>query len=226
MALRHLTAGLRLWVAFAIGALLAAAAITSARSGALPDLRDGDLIFQESQSRQSAAILAATGSRFTHMGIARLRRGDVYVVEAAATVRETPLRRWIERGKGGRYAVYRVRNLSADQAAAMLHAAERYYGRPYDILFRPDDDAIYCSELPRLAFASVGIELGREQRLGDLHIDDKVVAQPLAERWRRHPRCAGLASAEACRAAIQDQPIVTPATIAEDADVELIHSTF
>jgi hypothetical protein len=160
------------------------------------------------------------------MGIVRWRDGVAYVVEAAATVRETPLEAWTPRGKGGRYAVYRVRNLTATQAAAMLRAAQRYYGRPYDSLFQPDDTAIYCSELPRLAFLTIGIALGREQRLRDLSVDDRAVVQLLAERWRRHPRCASLASADACWLAIQDQPIVTPASIAADGQVALIYSNF
>ncbi len=212
----------------AAGALAAAAAVVLPTwPGELPPLlHDGDLVFQESQSRQSAAILAATGSRFTHMGIVRWRDGVAYVVEAAATVRETPLEAWTPRGKGGRYAVYRVRNLTATQAAAMLRAAQRYYGRPYDSLFQPDDTAIYCSELPRLAFLTIGIALGREQRLRDLSVDDRAVVQLLAERWRRHPRCASLASADACWLAIQDQPIVTPASIAADGQVALIYSNF
>lgn len=212
----------------AAGAGAAAAAVAvPVWSGPLPlPLRDGDLVFQESQSRQSAAILAATGSRFTHMGIVRWRAGATYVVEATATVRETPLPTWTRRGKGGRYAIYRVRDLTAAQATAMLRAAERYYGRPYDSLFQPGDAAIYCSELPRLAFLAIGISLGREQRLRDLNIDDGAVVQLLAKRWRQHPRCTGLATAEACWQAIQDQPIVTPASIAADSQVALIYSNF
>ena len=212
----------------AAGVVAAAAAVAvPVRSGPLPPpLRDGDLVFQESKSRQSAAILAATGSRFTHMGIVRWRAGAAYVVEAAATVRETPLQAWTRRGKGGRYAVYRVRNLTAAQTAAMLHAAERYYGRPYDRLFQPGGAALYCSELPRLAFLAIGISLGREQHFRDLNVDDGSVVQLLAERWRQHPRCTGLASADACWQAIQDQPIVTPASIAADSQVTPIYSNF
>lgn len=191
-----------------------------------PAFRDGDLIFQETAGRQSAAVLAATGSRYTHMGIVRLRGGKPVIVEAIGPVQETPLEEWIARGQGNRYALYRVRDLPAEAAARMFQAAERYYGRPYDILFRPEDDAIYCSELPHLAFAAAGIELGRAQPLRDLNIGDGAVTALIERRWRKHPDCQGAASVADCVQVIQDQPIVTPASIAEDTDVELVYSDF
>jgi len=191
-----------------------------------PEFRDGDLIFQETAGRQSAAVLAATGSPFTHMGIVRLRDEKPVIVEAIGPVQETPLEEWLARGEGNRYALYRVRDLPAEAAAKMFQAAERYYGRPYDILFRPTDDAIYCSELPQLAFAAAGIELGRAQPLRDLNIDAAAVTALIADRWRKHPDCKGAASMTDCVQTIRDQPIVTPASIAEDTDVELVYSDF
>jgi hypothetical protein len=205
---------------------VAAVAGLRAATSAPPEFRDGDLIFQQTMGRQSTAVLAATGSRYTHMGIVRLRDGKPVIVEAIGPVQETPLDEWIERGKGNRYALYRVRDLSAEAAAKMFRAAERYYGRPYDILFRPADDAIYCSELPHLAFAAAGIELGRAQPLRDLNIDDGAVTALIERRWLQHPDCQGAASMADCVLTIRDQPIVTPASIAEDADVELVYSDF
>ncbi len=160
------------------------------------------------------------------MGIVRLRGGTPVVVEAIGPVQETPLEEFIGRGDGRHIAVYRLRDLPPEAAVAMFRAAERYYGRPYDILFRPGDDALYCSELPRLAFAAAGIDLGREQKLRDLNIADAAVTALIAARWRKHPDCKSAGSAEACTRIIQDQPIVTPASIAADSDVELIYSDF
>lgn len=191
-----------------------------------PPFRDGDLIFQKTTGRQSSAVLAATGSRFTHMGIVRMRDGRPVVVEAIGPVQETSIGEWIARGEDSRFAVYRVRDLDPDGAAKMLGEAERYYGRPYDILFRPEDDAIYCSELPRLAFSAIGIELGRAQPLRDLNIGHTAVTALIERRWQQHPACQGAASMTECVEKIQDQPIVTPASIAADNDVELIYSDF
>jgi hypothetical protein len=207
-----------------LAALIGFGAATSKQTP--PEFRDGDLIFQQTNGRQSAAVLAATGSPFTHMGIVRLRGGTPVVVEAIGPVQETPLEEFIGRGDGGRFALYRLRELPPEAAVAMFRAAERYYGRSYDILFRPGDDALYCSELPRLAFAAAGIDLGREQRLRDLNIADAAVAALIAARWQKHPDCKSAGSAEACTRIIQDQPIITPASIAADSDVELIYSDF
>jgi uncharacterized protein YcfL len=41
-------------------------------------LRDGDIIFQTSQSEQSIAIQKATHSQYSHMGIVFLRNGSPY----------------------------------------------------------------------------------------------------------------------------------------------------
>lgn len=171
-------------------------------------------------------MLAATGSPFTHMGIVRLRGGTLVVVEAIGPVQETPLEEFIGRGEGRRIALYRLRDLPPEATVQMFRAAERYYGRPYDILFRPGDDAIYCSELPRLAFAAAGIDLGREQKLRDLNIADAAVTALIAARWQKHPDCKAAGSAEACTRIIAGQPIVTPASIAADSDVDLIYSDF
>jgi hypothetical protein len=202
------------------------ALLMTGRLDAAPDLRDGDLIFQESQSRQSAAIFAATGSRLTHMGIVRLRDGEPYVVESRKSVGEMPLADWIARGKGGRYMLYRLRGLSVPQADAILAEADALKGRPYDIFFRPGKEAIYCSELPRLAFAAAGLSIGSAQTLADLEIDDPAVQALFAERWRQHPDCAADDGPDGCWQRLQKQSIVTPASIAADDRLDLVFSNF
>lgn len=191
-----------------------------------PEFRDGDLIFQETAGRQSAAVLAATGSPFTHMGIIRHRDGQSLVVEAIGPVLETPLNEWISRGEDRRFALYRVRDLSPGDTTRMLQAAEHYYGRPYDILFRPEDDAIYCSELPHLAFSAIGKDIGTMTPLRDLNIGDATVTALIERRWQQHPACKSAPTMADCVQIIKDQPIVTPASIAADPDVELVYSDF
>ena len=75
-----------------------------------PAVRDGDLIFQTSRSSQSLAIQRATGSPYSHMGLIFIRDGQPYVFEAIATVRLTPLDRWIARGEGHHFVLKRLRN--------------------------------------------------------------------------------------------------------------------
>src|ERR1700737_4905381 len=78
-------------------------------SSGVPAVQDSDIIFQTSLSSQSVAIQRATHSKYSHMGLVMLRDGVPYVLEASATVRYTPLKKWIERGSGRHYEIRRLR---------------------------------------------------------------------------------------------------------------------
>lgn len=212
-----------------VRAFLCAIAVGSASvAGAaeqFADWRTGDLIFHESTSAQATAIRVATGSRYTHMGIVRQTDAGPYVVEAAQTVSETPLRDFLARGVGRDYSVYRVKALAPDAAASAIAASLEYAGRPYDIFFRLDPERIYCSELPFYAFQTIGIELGKIERLGDLSIDTSEGRAIFLSRWQDHPDCDGL-DRDGCWNLIQKQEIVTPVSIAEDPQLERVYSTF
>jgi hypothetical protein len=208
-----------------IAALTVLAAVGAAEAKPFTSWRDGDLIFQQSTGTQSAAVIAATGSRFTHMGVVAVRKGKPVVIEAGGVVSETPLAAFVARGKGGRYAVYRIRNLKVVQWAVAEMAARMMYGKPYDIFFREGADHIYCSELPYLMFKPARIDLGRRERLGDLALDSAAVRTIFLKRWRLHPDCRGL-DQERCWRKIQDQRLITPASIARDPDVRLVYSNF
>ena len=195
--------------------------------GGLPPLQDGDLVFQTSKSSQSAAIFAATANPFTHMGIVRDDHGKFLVIEAGATVREVPLESWVKRGVMGRVAVYRDPTLTGDQAERVISAAQALLGRPYDIFFSFDNEAIYCSELPYLAFGSAGIVIGQREKVRDLHFDNALVRKLIETRWRSHPHCkADGYDFERCFQVILDQDVVSPASIASDPRFRLIYSNF
>lgn len=191
------------------------------------DWQAGDLIFQESSSMQASAIRVATDSHYTHMGIVQETSYGLTVIEAARTVMETPLDEFIARGVGADYSVYRVRGLTDDMAKAAIQEMQAYYGRPYDIFFRLDPDAIYCSELPFHAFSEIGMEIGRVERLGDLAIDTPEGRAIFLARWQDHPDCQaeGL-DRDGCWSLIQDQEIVTPVGIAEASNVERVFTSF
>jgi hypothetical protein len=210
----------------ALGALLGWAFPLQAETG-YPPLRNGDLIFQTSTSAQSAAIRAATAHPFTHMGIIRIEGDDVFVIEAAAEVEETLLADWVNRGDSGQVAIYRDPGLSDEEATQILSAAAEYYGRPYDLFFSFDNEAIYCSELPFLAYREAGITIGRVQTLSELNFDNPLVRKLIEARWERHEACsAEKLDFEGCFALVLDQKMVTPASIAEDARFQRIFSDF
>ena len=137
----------------------------------------GDLVFQSlPHDPLIDAIEGSTGSPFSHCGIVKLRdpvkkHGDRWVViEAVGPVKETPLSWWIAQGRGSAYVVFRLRAPLVEKVPAIIAAAERYLGRPYDINYDMDDEKIYCSELLHKAIRdATGKKLGRIRKLGELN---------------------------------------------------------
>jgi uncharacterized protein YycO len=165
--------------------LLALLILSMAIAGASEPLRDGDIIFHTSRSAQSLAIQRATHSPYSHMGVVLFRDGKPFVFEAIATVRYTPLDRWIARGDGGRYTVRRLKKPLTEQQAQKLRAsATTYSGKPYDLYFEWSDARIYCSELVwKMYRDALGIELGQRQKLREFDLSDAAVRAKLRERY-------------------------------------------
>ncbi len=170
--------------------VIALALLASACSakGALPALRDGDVIFHTSRSSQSVAIQRATGSKYSHMGLIVHRKGRPFVFEAISTVQFTPLDRWIQRGTGSHFVVKRLRNadtlLTPKALEKLRSAAGRFAGRPYDLAFGWSDDRIYCSELVWKAYdRALGLQLGRLQKVRDFDLSDPAVRAKMRERY-------------------------------------------
>ena len=222
MKKRSFLAGLTILLFFAAGALYATTAEVE-----FPPLKNGDLIFQTSTSSQSSAIFVATGNSYTHMGIIKSGPSGFVVIEAAGVVKETPLRDWVNRGLLNRVAVYRDETLTNEQSQIILSSAEKYYGRGYDIFFSFNNQAIYCSELPYLAFGAAGIPIGRVQKVSDLNFDNALVKKIIEQRWQRHEECtAKNYDFEQCYDHILKQSLVTPASIAEDKQFARIFSNY
>lgn len=161
---------------------LAAAGSTAAPP---PALVDGDVVFQTSRSAQSAAVQKATRSRYSHMGVVLRRDGRDFVLEAARTVRYTPLETWLARGEGGHYVAKRSRTpLSGAQVERLRRAAKAFEGKPYDPAFEWSDRRLYCSELVwKLFDRALGVQIGERAELGDFALDDPLVRTKLHERY-------------------------------------------
>lgn len=71
----------------------------SAEKTLASSIKKGDILFHTSTSSQSKAIQAATGSKYSHMGII-YKQGDKYsIYEAVQPVKLTPLDKSIARGE-------------------------------------------------------------------------------------------------------------------------------
>ena len=192
------------------GMLFAALVSLSACSSSPPAVMDGDVIFQTSKSSQSLAVQRATHSQYSHMGIIFLRDGNPYVLEASATVRYTPLEKWVAHGRGGSFVVKRTHNpLSKAQIDSMKVVARTLEGRPYDLAFEWSDSRMYCSELVwKIYDRGIGLHVGELQALRDFDLTDPVVREKLKERYGD--------------AVPMDEPVISPAAMFESPTLEVV----
>ncbi len=198
-------------LALACLAALALAASAPTRAAAAPPprgppLREGDLVFGDTGSRQSLAIQWATRSRWSHVGVVEVAPEGAFVIEAIGHVSRTP---WaaFRRRAGGRVLVLRPRGVDAAARTRAVAEAKAMLGKPYDARFGWGDDRIYCSELVVKAYErGAGVTLGRRERVRDLRI--ALLAPAIRARWGRVP---------------SNLVLVTPASVAEDPKLEKVY---
>jgi hypothetical protein len=134
----------------------------TAQTESIKDIREGDVIFQTSQSEQSPLLQIATRSKITHCGIIVMKNGKPYVLETLKTLVLTPLDKFIARGKDGKYWLKR----SNKENIKIKYGS--YLGKPYDLAFKFDNDKFYCSELIYDIYKNqLGIELCEPQKVSD-----------------------------------------------------------
>lgn len=207
-------------------ALIYSAALSYKGLGGLPPLQDGDIIFQSNFDPQALAITFASRSIYTHTGIIKKTPEGYNVIEAAHSVGEISLSKWVARGLK-RFAVYRYKGLTPEQGAKVVAATKRYYGRPYDIYFYFDDSKIYCSELPYLAYQDIGLEIGKVETFSELSLDNKFAQTLIEQRWEGYPACKGQHyTFKQCYDVIMSGKIITPVSIADDEHFELIYTNY
>ncbi|AOW11437.1 YiiX family permuted papain-like enzyme [Flavobacterium gilvum] len=154
----------------------------------LNKIKEGDMIFQTSQSKQCEAVRIATNSKFSHCGIVFIEKGKKYVFEAVQPVKYTLITDWIAHGKDNHFVVTRLKKsseiLNSQILQKMKNYAEGLKNRDYDLYFEWSDDKIYCSELIWKIYKNgAGIELCPLQKLKDFNLSDKRVQAILTERY-------------------------------------------
>ena len=126
------------------------------------ELREGDLIFYRSESRQSTLIAIGTQSNITHCGIIVFRDGKPYVYEAARTVMLTPLKKFVKRGKDGKFWIKRPK-FPVNKKIKLSQL-----GQKYDLAFKFDNGKMYCSELVYVVYKEqFGVELCKPKKVED-----------------------------------------------------------
>jgi hypothetical protein len=149
--------------------------------------KDGDIIFQTSESKQCEAVRIATNSKFSHCGIIYDINGNWFVFEAVQPVKLTPLEDWIQHGRDHKYVVKRLKNetsLTPTVLQKMKDYSQTFDGKEYDAYFEWTDNRIYCSELIwKIYKNAAGIELSKLRELKDFNLSDSRVQKILKERY-------------------------------------------
>ena len=128
-------------------------------------LKEGDVIFHASDSRQAPMLRVATASPITHCGIIIEKGGELYVLEAEGKVILTPIRTFINRGIGKAYCVRRPKKELKGRVKY-----KQYLGIPYDIAFKFNNKKYYCSELVYDIYKNqFGIQICEPRPLSDYH---------------------------------------------------------
>ena len=136
--------------------------VVTATKNPVEDVREGDVIFQTSLSQQSPLIKIGTRSTITHCGVVVMKAGKPYVLETQKTLILTPLKKFIARGKDGKYWHKRPKldNIKIKYSG--------YLGKPYDLAFKFDNGKFYCSELIYDVYLNqLGVELCKPKTIDD-----------------------------------------------------------
>ena len=122
-------------------------------------LRQGDLLFQASESSRLANAIEGAGRgyngyAFSHVGIVNIENGDTTVIEAIPKygVRIVSLQTFLtqsKKDKNGKPLVCIGRLLPKYETVIeqSINRAKILVGKAYDSVFLPNNDAYYCSEL-------------------------------------------------------------------------------
>lgn len=151
-------------------------------------LKNGDIIFQNSNSTQSRAVEMATHSKYTHCGIIYSKDKEYYVLEAVQPVKTTSLASFIARGNGGHYVIKRIKNadkiLTDSVLNKMQNIGNQFLGKDYDITFEWSDDKIYCSELVwKIYQRGAGVNVGKLATLKEFDLSNELVKRIMRKRY-------------------------------------------
>ena len=140
--------------------MIITAVLISCSNVDVESVKEGDVVFIESQSNQSPYIKVGTMSKWTHCGVIVNTPEGVKVLEASKTVRLTPLGKFIGRAKNENWCIKRPKQKL--KAPISYH---KYLGQQYDLEFKFDNGKMYCSELVWLVYKDQGIELCKPRKV-------------------------------------------------------------
>ena len=126
----------------------------------LTEIKEGDIVFIESQSSQAPYIKLGTMSKWTHCGIVVNTPEGLKVLEASKKVKLTPYATFVGGAKDENWCVKRPKKTISGPIQY-----KKYIGMPYDLEFKFDNGKMYCSELVWLIYKENGIELCKPRKV-------------------------------------------------------------
>lgn len=148
------------------------------------EFKDGDIVFQGNAGPQSDAVRAATDSPFTHCGVVFKHDGKWMVMEAIQPVQITPLDDFIDRSLPNSLYAMRLKEVApALKVEQAKQWASKQAGLPYDLKFRWDDEALYCSEFVWKLYEEAGVRLCDTRTFSDYNLKAPVVKQIIDQRY-------------------------------------------
>ncbi|MDH5655285.1 MAG: YiiX family permuted papain-like enzyme [Spirochaetia bacterium] len=154
-------------------------------------VKDGDIIFNISRSRQSRAILLATKSKYSHVGIIFFINKKPFVLEAVQPVGLYSLKNWTGMHNERHYVVKRLKNrdqILTDQVISqMKQTGFAFKGKNYDGAFSWTDEKMYCSELVWKIYKRVlNIEIGNLKKIKDFDLSSPEMKYQLNLRYGKN----------------------------------------
>jgi uncharacterized protein YycO len=147
-------------------------------------LQDGDIVFSGSAAGQGSAIIAATGSPYTHCGIVFQHEDRWMVLEAVHPVSVATLEAFMARSRKESFTARRLTTaIPPDAYQKARKWAEAQVGREYDVRFGWGDEKLYCSELVWKFYQQAGIELCPPRRFRDYDLQKPEVKKIIEQRY-------------------------------------------
>jgi hypothetical protein len=181
-------------------------ALTLAQAAETSRLQEGDIVFSSSKRGQGEAIIAATGSPYTHCGIVFEKDGKMIVLEAVQPVGIVSLERFISLSEPGTFTAKRLKTTVTPALYQKARTwAQQQMGRNYDARFLWDDTNLYCSELVWKIYQKAGVELCPPRKFRDYDLEKPAVKKIIQQRFGGMDRVP------------MDEKVVAPSDIAGSA---------
>lgn len=142
--------------------LLVACTICCAPQQHIGQLKNGDIIFVEAQEQQlSGAISRVTQSdkkaiSYDHTALVEIKGKQRNILHASGEngSEKIPLKEFVRKNLQEKrtMGVYRVKERFAHCTESAIEKANSLLGKPYNFLYLPTDDALYCSDLVERAY--------------------------------------------------------------------------